>query len=198
MFVRGCKLKEGNSKMYYKKSILSFFISFAVFSKLAWAGDVPQPNGLPYDYEINEKCDRGVIQGSICSQFSYYRADAFDSDTQAALLEAQKTLRPDESPEFMSYGPLGNRGQAKIWLGMSDPENVATYIIFTLINGKLVDHQVIGIDYMELGAVKRDFMIDKSYRIFVYSRKPNTGIKSPRRLVSTYQILPDGKIAALK
>lgn len=184
--------------MIFARFVFHFLTSLAVFTQLAHAKDIPPPNPLPYDYEVAEKCDREILRGKVCEQIRYYSVAAFGSDLRAALLAVEKSIWPDERSEQSDYAPLGSIGQADVWIGTSSPDNVAKYVIFTLIDGKLVDHRLIGVDNLEIGSVTRDFLIDKNYRFFVYSRKPNTGIKSPRKLIGSYQIQADGKIVALK
>ena len=184
--------------MAFKHVLLTILISYAVLSRGAWGAETAQPIPLPYDYEFDWKCQRGMIEGKVCDQFPYRDVDAIEGDLHGALLSAAKVLRPTERPDGAAYAFLGYVGSAKVLIGMDSPDNVATYIIFTLVNNRLVDHQLIGIDDMEGNSLERDFVIDKGYRIFVYSRKPHVGIKSPRKLIGEYQIRSDGTITALK
>ncbi|MDR5741911.1 hypothetical protein QCE73_01935 [Caballeronia sp. LZ029] len=183
--------------MKLKAIIFSFIFLCFGLSKIVCASEALNKIPLPYDYEVEWKCINTTIPQKTCDQFSYYVLDGIKDGLHETLLRVAKALKLGPFPEDTSYAFLGDLGSTRVLVAQDFSDNVATYAVFTLINDRLVDHRVIGVGDMEAGSVTRDFVIDKSYRVFVYSRKPNSGIKSPRKLVGKYQIQPDGKIAVL-
>lgn len=187
-----------NFVMNIKRIFFGFIFLCAGLSEIVCASETLKTIPLPYDYEVEWKCTNAKVSQKTCDQFSYYVLDGIKDKLHDTLLRVAKALKLGPFPEDTSYAFLGDLKSARVLIAQDFSDNVATYAVFTLINDQLVDHRVIGVDDMEASSVTLDFMIDKSYRIFVYSRKPNSGIKSPRKLVGMYQIQPDGKIVALK
>jgi hypothetical protein len=178
--------------------LVIFLASISAYPSVASSAvnltDVP----LPYDYEIDWKCQHGKFAQKKCQAFRYYDISAVEGELRNELLHANDMLRPKEFNEDAAYAFLGSRGRATVLISMSSPDNVASYILFTLVDGKLVDHQLIGLDNMENNSVDRDFIINNTYQVSVFSRKARRGITAPRKILAKYQIEDNGIIRILE